>query len=123
MVFEWVVDNRSQIYHLNLTSMQLTKLSDGKGNDRNPTYSHDGSKIAFYSLRNSLNSVLYTMNADGSNVTAVSNTEMSAINHAWSPDDTLIAYQAQNGPDLAVYVYQLSTAKTRRVTDTNSVNY
>ncbi len=123
VIFESVVDDVSQIYRLTLATMQLTKLSDGKGNDRNPTYSHDGSKIAFYSFRNSLNSVLYIMNADGSNVTAVSDPTMSAVNPSWSPDSTLIAYQAQKGADVGVYVYQLATKQTRRVTDTNSVNY
>ena len=123
IIFERVVDNASQIYNLNLSTMQLTKLSDGKGNDRNPTYSHDGSKIAFYSLRNSLKSVLYIMNADGSDVTAISDPSMSAVNQSWSPDSTLIAYQAQTGADLAVYVYQISTTTTRRVTDISSANY
>jgi Tol biopolymer transport system component len=118
-----VVDDVSQIYRLNLTTMQRTKLSDGKGNDRNPTYAHDGSKIAFYSFRNSLNSVLYVMNADGSAVTPVSDPTLSAVNQSWSPDNTLIAYQGQNGPDVAIYVYQFSTKQTRRVTDTHSVNY
>ncbi len=123
IIFESVVDVTSQIYNLNLTTMQLAKLSDGKGSDRNPTYSPDGSKIAFYSFRKGLNSVLYVMNADGSNVTAISDPSMSAINQSWSPDSTLLAYQGQNGADLGVYVYQLSTTKTRRVTDTSSVNY
>lgn len=123
IIFESVVDFTSQIYHLDLTTMHLTKLSDGQGNDRNPTYSPDGTKIAFNSFRSNLNSVLFIMDADGSNVTAVSDTKVSAVNHSWSPDGTLIAYQAQNNADLAIYVYQLSTKNTRRVTDLNSVNY
>jgi len=123
LIFESIVDFKSQIYHLDLTTSTLIKLSDGQGDDLNPTYSPDGSKIAFYSFRNSLKSSLYIMNADGSNVTDVSDTTMSAINPSWSPDGALIAYQAQTGVDLGVYVYELSTTKTRRVTDINSVNY
>ena len=78
----------------NLKTQQLTKLSDGSGNDRNPTYSSDGRWIAFYSFRDGPNSVLYIMDPDGSNPTAVSNAQISAVNHSWSPDASLIACAA-----------------------------
>jgi Tol biopolymer transport system component len=123
IVFEGVVNGLSQLFLMNVGNLNVTKLSDGKGNDRNPVYSHDGRYISYYSFRNGPAAALYIMNSDGTNPVAVSDKSLSAINESWSPDSSLIAYQAQNGTDLGVYVYQLATGKTRRVTDTSSVNY
>ncbi len=123
LLFEQLDNGLSQIYQLNLPSLKSARLSDGTGNDRNPTYSADGQHIAFYSYRNGTNGVLYVMNADGSNATPVSDRAGSAMNQSWSPDSTLIAYQSKNGNDLGVYVYQLTTRQTRRVTNSQSANY
>jgi len=123
IAYEVVKNGRSQIYEANVATHKTTLLSDGQGSDVNPTYSPTGKQIAFISSRNSIETTLYVMNRDGSKAQAISQTGLSALNHSWSPDGTLIAYQAQKGSDLGVYVYQFATGKTRRVTDTQSANY
>jgi Tol biopolymer transport system component len=55
-----------------------------------PVWSPDGTKIAFISNRNS-DFVLYTMNADGSNVQLVTDRVPNPAAPAWSPDGTKIA--------------------------------
>jgi Tol biopolymer transport system component len=123
IVFEGIENGNTQIFRLNVSTLEYLKLSDGVGIDRNPAYSPDGKYIAFYSVRNSPNSVLYIMNADGSNPIVASDVNLSAVNHSWSPDGSLLAYQGRSGTNLSIYVYQLPSKKTRQVTDVSSASY
>jgi len=46
----------------------VVRLTDNLAIDRNPAWSPDGSKIAFWSDRNAANPEIYIMNLDGSDV-------------------------------------------------------
>jgi Tol biopolymer transport system component len=56
-------------------------------------------------------------------VTAISDPNGNAINHAWSPDDRFIAYQSNVDGNDDVYVYELATKLTRKLTDNASNDY
>jgi Tol biopolymer transport system component len=56
-----------------------------------PAWSPDGTRIAFLSGRDG-NADIYTMMADGSSPTRITNTPMYEQEPAWSPDDTQLAY-------------------------------
>lgn len=64
-------NNRNEIYSMNPDGTGITRLTNVAGQNRSPSYSPDGSKIAFVSGRprpNNQGSIdLYVMNADGSN--------------------------------------------------------
>jgi len=104
-----------------VSTLVYHRLSDGIGDDHGPQFAHDGQQIVFHSWREGFNSVIYTMDADGSNVKPISDPAGNAINHAWSPDDRFIAYQSDVDGDEDVYVYELATQLTRKLTD-NSIN-
>ncbi|PJF34866.1 MAG: hypothetical protein CUN49_13500, partial [Candidatus Thermofonsia Clade 1 bacterium] len=123
IIFESLRDGIRNIYELDIETLDVTRLSDGQGVDRFPQYSNKGDKIAFMTEREGrTNTQIAIMNADGSAVELISdpNGEASAI--AWSPNDELIAYQMRLGSDIGIYVYELATKTTRRVTDTQSLN-
>ncbi|MEO8393209.1 MAG: hypothetical protein ABI700_09470, partial [Chloroflexota bacterium] len=107
---------RWQIYELNIATENFQLVSDGLGDDLDPSYSFDGARVVFRSLRDP-NSVIYTMNPDGSAVTRVSDPAGRALNPIWSPDGTLIAYQSNLDGDMEIYVYEMASGKTRKVTD------
>ena len=68
----------------------MTDLTTGQGNSRYPSWSPDGTKLAFASDRSG-SWQIYVMDADGSNVLPMT----SGGNHiqpAWSPDGTQIAF-------------------------------
>lgn len=118
--------NRSgqwQIYEMDMATFQMRLLSDGKGNDMDPSYSEDDSRIVFRSDRSGAESVVYVMSADGANPVAISDPAGYATNQSWSPDDSLIAYQSDIDGDLDVYVYEVVSGKTRKLTDNAIPDY
>ncbi|MDX2076963.1 MAG: PKD domain-containing protein [bacterium] len=116
-----------QIYEIDLgNGNAITKLSDGSGDDHDPMYSNDGTKIVFRSYRDdprpetdrSREGAVYFMNVDGTGATRVSEIGGNATNHVFSPDDKLIAYQSNvvNGIN-DIFVYEIETGLTRLLTN------
>ncbi len=70
----------------------LVQLTDNDSQDSEPTWSPDGTQIAFVSWRDSSGSI-YVMSTDGSNVQQVSRTGQYDNHPDWSPDGKLIAYE------------------------------
>ena len=112
-----------QIFELEIASLVERRLSDGVGDDHAPEYSSDDQKIAFRSFRDGDNSVVYFMNADGSQLTRVSDPTGYALNHSWSPDDQLITYQSDLDGDNDIYVYDVATHTTRLMTNNTIEDY
>lgn len=123
IVFQSDAEGFWQIYELTIATGAERRLSDGQGDDHAPQYSSDNQLIAFRSFRDGDNSVLYIMNADGSDVERISDTGGYALNHAWSPDGRLIAYQSNLDGDDDIYVYDLDTGTTRLLTDNTIEDY
>ncbi|MHB8625460.1 MAG: TolB family protein [Aggregatilineales bacterium] len=107
-----------------MSNKALKQLSDGHSDDVNPQYSPDGKQIVFRSFQSNgnPNMVLYTMNADGSNRQAISDPNGNALNPAWSPDNTLIAYQSNLMGAGDIYVYQVATGITNKLTNSVTLN-
>ena len=77
-----------QIFVVNADGSGLTNLSNNAFPEQGPSWSPDGSKIAFSSFRNGVHSI-YVMNADGSNQTKLvdvgsDGNDIDSI--AWSPE-------------------------------------
>jgi len=71
--------------------------------DIDPTWSPDGSMIAFASSRNGTRQ-LFVMNADGTNIHQVTNLDSMGGRSTWSPDGTKLAfYRGPNG-DRNIYL-------------------
>src|SRR5258708_35062312 len=90
ILFQTNRDGLWQIYELTLSTKAWQRLSHGQGSDINPQYSRDGKQIVFrsYQAAETNNTVIYTMNADGSNRLAISDPKGNTLNPSWSPDNT-----------------------------------
>ncbi len=87
-----------------------------------PSWSPDGSRLVFQSNKSG-DWVLYTMNADGSDVAALTEDQFRSVGPVWSPDGTLILYVSNNEDEWEdLWVVHPDGTGKRNVTNTLSVN-
>ena len=84
-------DSTFAIHTINPDGTGLLKISTTPSNDSQPTWSPDGTRIAF---TNSVGGTpeIAVMNADGSNRMNLTNNSEVDMNPAWSPDGSRIAF-------------------------------
>lgn len=75
------------VYVMNADGTGTRQLTSGKQNDSHPTWSADGSRIAF-----ERDGDIFVMNADGSEATRISDATAEEGEPAWSPDGEWIVY-------------------------------
>lgn len=100
------------IYSINADGSDVLNLTANQ-EDWAPSWSPDGSRIAFYSYRDIYSAPdLYLMNADGSNPQVVNNSNVEYFPD-WSQSGDQIA-ALNSGRTL--YIYDLATSGTVRIT-------
>ena len=80
-------DNREDVWTINADGTDLMQLTDSPGFDFDPSWSPDGTRIAFRSERSG-DTEIWLMNADGSGQHRLA----MGLSPAWSPDGWMIAY-------------------------------
>ena len=112
---------------MNADGSNQTNISNDQM-DNYPSWSPDGSKIAFCSQRFSFNNDifstnidLYVMNADGSNRTNITNNPESVNSPSWSPDGSQIAFSSYIDGNSEIYV--ISADGSNQTNLTNDLEY
>jgi dipeptidyl aminopeptidase/acylaminoacyl peptidase len=129
--YQW--DWQPHLCLMDIASANARELTPAKKSERSPQWSPDGRMLAFLSNRDGKSQV-YTAQADGSEVTAVTSRKYGVTSFHWSPDGRAIAYLAKDdsapasdiGPQVAdresdlsrLWVTDLTSGTTRRVTET-----
>jgi Tol biopolymer transport system component len=115
----------SDIYVIAIDGSSLANLTEGSGNDSNPVWQPvarpqpqvtvSDQTIAFVSNRDG-NDEIYTINADGSGLTNLTNNPASDSGPAWSPNGQNIAFASNRSGEFAIYVMNADGSNVRRVT-------
>ena len=85
-------DNFDDVWTIDADGTDLTRLTRSPGPDFDPSWSPDGTKIAFRSERSG-EPELWVMNADGTGQRRLT----EGLSPAWSPDGSLIAFSGRAG--------------------------
>ena len=85
-------DGDPEIFTFDLTTRELTQLTDNEASDLNPRWSPDGTLIAFQSNETPEGQHIYVMDADGKNVRELTEGLRVDRTPVWSPDGSVIAF-------------------------------
>jgi TolB protein len=103
------------IFLVNDDRSDVRRLTATPAREEDPSWSPDGSKIAFTSDRDG-NPEIYTMNADGSGVVRLTNEPRADYQPAWSPDGRKIAFVSNRTGDPQIFVMNADGTDPLRLT-------
>jgi Tol biopolymer transport system component len=122
-----------EIWSMNADGSAPTRLTIRPGEDREPVWSPDGTKIAFVSYGKDpsipqaeqvvgSSSDIFLMNADGTGITNLSRTSGFDDEPAWSPDGQKIAWRSNRSGDAEVWVMSADGSNPQQLTNRPGVD-
>jgi Tol biopolymer transport system component len=119
--------NQTNVYMMNIDGSNKIQLTG----DSNPSstyessfpahFSPDGKKIVFESIRDgNREGAIYTMNADGSNVTILTDSSVSNLFPRYSPEGTKIVFRSKRDGNWEIYTMNVDGSNQIRLTNTTA---
>jgi Tol biopolymer transport system component len=105
---------RSDIYSMRPDGTDVRRLTEYNGDDRFPSFSYDGKRIAYVSTRS--NFEIYVMDADGTNETRLTNNTSSDLDPSFSPDGSKIVFSSNRDGNSEIYVMDADGTNQTRLT-------
>jgi len=112
-------DNDQEIYLLDRQGNIKQRLTQSPGIDISPTFSPDGSQIAFVSNRGG-NPQIYIMPKGGGQPRRLTYSGTYNVSPAWSPKGDLIAYAGRTGSGFQIFVISPQGGSARQLTQEGS---
>ena len=120
-------DGATEIYAMNPDGSNQINLTNNPAHDTYPSWSPDGSKIAFTSDRDGGEPEIYVMNSDGSNPVRLTTNDWDEDRAVWSPDGSKIAFSSVRNGNKDIYVMNSDGTNEKRLTidpaDDNTVSW
>ena len=111
------------VYVVDARGRGARKITDGVADNEHPQFSPDGSMLAFVSNRVDDMENLYTVRADGSCITRLTDEPLPVADFSWSPSGDAIAYGTGVGDDDYISIVDVRRRKTKKVLSKRGVEY
>jgi Tol biopolymer transport system component len=118
---EIVFSAEGDVYVMNADGSGRIRLTTDPAEDFDPSWSPDGTQIAFRSHRDGDEEV-YLMGADGSNQSNLSNAPGTDYSPAWSPDGGWIAFNSDRSGGGDIWIIRPDGTGLRQITDIPGVS-
>ena len=125
-------DGNFEVYVMNADGSGQTRLTTSPNFDAGPTWSPDGTRLAYNSNDGSCppspdpctgaGFEVYVMHADGSGQTRLTHNPGNDISASWSPDGTRIAFFSRRDPTSQADIYVMRSDGSGEVRLTNSAH-
>jgi TolB protein len=108
--------HRNHLFTLDLATRKVTQLTSGKDHhDQHPKWSPDGRRISFVSSRGG-SFDLWVMNADGTNVTRLTDHPANDYDPIWMPDGQSLIFSSERDSRSDLYRVWLADRRVDRLT-------
>ncbi len=124
IAFSSKIEGSERILLLDLDTLKIRPVVTGPGNNSYPSWSGDGSKIAFVSDRDG-NKEIYTSDWDGGRQQRITNNKYVDDNPAFSPNSSSIAYYSEDqgrNTSSNLYLFDLNQKASSKLTTMSTRN-
>jgi TolB protein len=110
-------DGRNHIFTIDLASGRVSQLTSGRNHhDQHPKWSPDGTRLSFVSSRGG-NFDVYVMNADGTNVTRLTDHPANDFDPIWMPDGQSLIFSSERDSRSDLYRLWIKDRRVDRLTN------